>query len=446
MKNTDLMNYDGMVRMMAILKRDLAGKELGTGTKAGLSKLYTALGTNTDGSVTQAALKSIIDEITVDSDRKVTYVTFSGTTGSVAASKASADVIGLINSGNVVLYKDTRMGDIYIPIKVPSSSSEAITALNITQGTVLNTVNTLSHSGTALTFRTEKAITDGYLSSTGKAKANNGSSKIGHKDTIDGTAVTDVYAALFALKDFAQKAYDKGDNSIRYTDFVSADYSANVTVDKTSVNNADVIRTSTDLMLYRNTDTGDIFFPVSIDNDTSSIRLVGVSLGRLVFLKHYDTTLSKDSIITPADAGKLAGKGAAAVDNGANHIGYQGIVDKSAVTTVYAALQKLTTQVNRVEASVGAVTSIKFNKVASFSALPTTSADTAGVIYLVPSSKPDTAGKQSFSEYIDTATVHNASTAPVWEMLGTLDNVDLGISSITNDQIDTAWTTTPPLA
>lgn len=106
------------------------------------------------------------------------------------------------------------------------------------------------------------------------------------------------------------------------------------------------------------------------------------------------------------------------------------------LTELSTAIQKNNELSQTLKSKIEALTSVQFKKVTS---LPTTSKDTAGVIYLMPSGKAG--GKNMNKEYIDMSTVHNDSTTPQWEVLGTLEDVDMGLDVLSNDDIDTIWTT-----
>ncbi len=112
------------------------------------------------------------------------------------------------------------------------------------------------------------------------------------------------------------------------------------------------------------------------------------------------------------------------------------LATQSDVTELQTAIQKNNELSQTLKSKIEALTSVQFKKVTS---LPTTSKDTAGVIYLMPSGKAG--GKNMNKEYIDMSTVHNDSTTPQWEVLGTLEDVDMGLDVLSNDDIDTIWTT-----
>lgn len=112
------------------------------------------------------------------------------------------------------------------------------------------------------------------------------------------------------------------------------------------------------------------------------------------------------------------------------------IVPLATKSELSSAIQQGNEQIQTLKSKIEALTSVQFKKVTS---LPTTSKDTAGVIYLMPSGKAG--GKNMNKEYIDMSTVHNDSTTPQWEVLGTLEDVDMGLDVLSNDDIDTIWTT-----
>lgn len=124
------------------------------------------------------------------------------------------------------------------------------------------------------------------------------------------------------------------------------------------------------------------------------------------------------------------------VGGGATMVGCSTQVNGVRCDTVAGALVNICTYVDALKSKIEALTSVQFKKVTS---LPTTSKDTAGVIYLMPSGKAG--GKNMNKEYIDMSTVHNDSTTPQWEVLGTLEDVDMGLDVLSNDDIDTIWTT-----
>lgn len=115
---------------------------------------------------------------------------------------------------------------------------------------------------------------------------------------------------------------------------------------------------------------------------------------------------------------------------------YYTIVPLATKSELSSAIQQGNEQIQTLKSKIEALTSVQFKKVTS---LPTTSKDTAGVIYLMPSGKAG--GKNMNKEYIDMSTVHNDSTTPQWEVLGTLEDVDMGLDVLSNDDIDTIWTT-----
>lgn len=115
---------------------------------------------------------------------------------------------------------------------------------------------------------------------------------------------------------------------------------------------------------------------------------------------------------------------------------YYSIVPLATKSELSSAIQQGNEQIQTLKSKIEALTSVQFKKVTS---LPTTSKDTAGVIYLMPSGKAG--GKNMNKEYIDMSTVHNDSTTPQWEVLGTLEDVDMGLDVLSNDDIDTIWTT-----